>query len=61
MTFRRELEMLINRFSKEAESDTPDYILANYLEQCLRLWNDTIYQRKTWYANTDSQSKSGDE
>ena len=35
MDFRKELEDLINRFSKENGSNTPDFILAEYLEGCL--------------------------
>lgn len=33
--FEKELQTLINRHSKENESDTPDFILANYLKDCL--------------------------
>ena len=35
-TFERELESLINRFSKENDSNTPDFILAQYLLGCLQ-------------------------
>jgi hypothetical protein len=34
-SFKQELETLINRHSLENESDTPDYILAQYTLACL--------------------------
>ena len=49
-TFPRELESLINQFSQENESNTPDYILAQYLLGCLSAWNRAIQQRETWYG-----------
>jgi len=33
--FRLEIEQAINRNSKENGSDTPDFILAQYLIDCL--------------------------
>lgn len=38
-TFEKELELLINKYNKEKESNTPDYILAEYLKGCLELFN----------------------
>ena len=43
--FYNELVSLINRYSKESESNTPDYILATYLEQCLFAFNFAIKMR----------------
>lgn len=44
--FKKELTDLINRFSCENESNTPDYILAEYLMECLSAYetahNDCI-------------------
>ena len=34
-TFREQLETLINKHSMENGSNTPDYILADYLFDCL--------------------------
>lgn len=48
-TFRDELKSLINRFSKENGSDTPDFILADYLLDCLHLFDGTVRRRETWY------------
>lgn len=48
--FKKELESLINRYSIENDSDTPDFILANYLTMCLENYNTTIQSRETWYG-----------
>jgi hypothetical protein len=38
-SFQNKLERLINEFHLEADSDTPDYVLANYMIQCLMAFN----------------------
>lgn len=43
--FEKELEHLINKHSMENGSDTPDYILAKYLYECLSLYNSTVTSR----------------
>ncbi len=48
--FLGELEHLINRHSKENESNTPDFILAQYLEGCLKVFNTAVQKRETWYG-----------
>jgi len=50
MAFRKELEILINRHSIENESNTPDWILANYIRSCLESFNSAIQQREAWYG-----------
>lgn len=49
-SFRQELECLINRYSVENASDTPDFILANYLCACLDAFNQTVRRREEWYG-----------
>ncbi len=46
--FERELTSLINAYSLEHDSDTPDFILAKYLRGCLEEWNDAVTARATW-------------
>lgn len=46
--FEVELTRLLNRHSKENDSGTPDYILADYLQGCLDLWNKTVSRRADW-------------
>lgn len=43
--FTYELEQLINRHSMENGSNTPDFILAQYLVSCLRAFNVAIERR----------------
>jgi hypothetical protein len=47
--FQTELEGLINRHSVENSSNTPDYILAGYLQRCLDAFNIATKQRDGWY------------
>lgn len=49
-TFQQELERIINRFSKENDSNTPDFILVQYLLGCLAAWNEGIVARERWYG-----------
>lgn len=46
--FERELQTLINRYSMEQSSDTPDFILAQYLVACLNAFNAAIQDRSSW-------------
>jgi len=46
--FKKEITNLINRYSKENGSDTPDYILADYLVSCLEAFNKTTNARDLW-------------
>lgn len=50
VSFEAELTSLINRFSKENESNTPDFILAQFLEQCFSVFTTSVQQRETWYG-----------
>lgn len=49
-TFEKELENLINRYSKENGSNTPDFILAEYMSKCLTNFNDIVTKREKWYG-----------
>lgn len=51
--FFEELRQLINRYSKENGSNTPDYMLAEYLNGCLGIFNRTVMQRSKWYGFVD--------
>jgi hypothetical protein len=44
------LTTLLNRYSRENGSNTPDYILAEHLVRCLDTWNATMAQRTAWYG-----------
>jgi transcriptional regulator with XRE-family HTH domain len=49
-TFEHGLQHLINRFSIESRSDTPDFILAQYLQQCLTNFNYCVRRRDQWHG-----------
>jgi len=48
--FESELTHLINCHSLENLSNTPDFILARYLMECMRNFNITTNDRNTWYS-----------
>jgi hypothetical protein len=50
LTFRQELESLINKHRQENMSDTPDFILADYLLICLGAFSRTVEKREKWYG-----------
>lgn len=45
----RDFAEVINKNSLENESDTPDFILAEYLVACLTAFNNAANARRTWY------------
>lgn len=47
--FKKELCHLLNRFSQENGSDTPDFVLADYLCECLKAFNEATKIRTDWY------------
>jgi len=51
--FHLELTRLINRHSMENESNTPDFILANYLCECLEHFNAAVKERERWYGRAN--------
>lgn len=48
--FRNSLTRLLNRCSRENGSDTPDFILADFLARCLSAFDETLQQREKWYG-----------
>lgn len=50
MCFRYSLEVLINAHSKENGSNTPDYILADFLTSCLASFDKAVKEREEWYG-----------
>jgi len=55
--FIRELAQLINKFSFENGSDTPDFILAAHLYNTLQTFNHTVRRREEWYGREVSGNK----
>ncbi len=48
-TFEQAIAEVINRYSKENENDTPDYILAQYVSDCLQAYKKAINLRDSWF------------
>lgn len=52
--FEKQLEHIINCHSIENESNTPDFILAEYLRGCLDVFARTVAARESWYGRNNS-------
>lgn len=50
--FKRELKSLINRYNRESISNTPDFILAEYLMVCLDNFETMVNVRTVWYGES---------
>jgi hypothetical protein len=46
--FIKELQELINKYSMENGSNTPDFILAEYLRDCLVAFDKAVHVREEW-------------
>jgi hypothetical protein len=48
--FIRELSSVINRHCVENDSNTPDFILADYMRDCLTSFAKASRAREKWYG-----------
>lgn len=55
-SFQKDLQNLINRHSRENGSGTPDFILANYIIDCLAAFDKSVKDRARWYGHEKRQS-----
>jgi hypothetical protein len=55
---RRDLGSVLNRYSMENGSNTTDFILADYLIDCLTAFDSAIQKRATWYGRMDQPGQS---
>lgn len=60
MSLRKDLEAAINRHRAENGSNTPDFILAEYLIVCLAAFDMTVRKREAWYGRR-TRVMEGDE
>jgi hypothetical protein len=56
--FQKELAALINKHSVENESDTPDFVLAEYLNNCLDAFGTAMEVRDNWYKTSPKACKT---
>lgn len=54
-SFPAELQDLINRHSIEGGSNTPDFILAEYLKMCLEAFDSCVRRREEWVGTIAQQ------
>lgn len=54
-SFKNQLEELINHYSLENESDTPDYILAAYMQDCLNAYDKAVNARREWHSTENTK------
>lgn len=52
-----ELQHLLNRHSRENDSNTPDFILAEYMMKCLIAFEEASNRREEWYGKKLSINK----
>ncbi len=57
--FLTELKVVINRHSMENGSDTPDFILATFLRDCLAAWDRAVRRREKWYGRGQKEDDGG--
>ena len=55
---REDIEQVLNKYSLENGSATPDFILAEYLINCLRMFDKAVNNREEWYSNSVSKQES---
>lgn len=48
--FRTEVRGLVNRLSIDGECNTPDFILADYLVNCLQNYAEITKLRDVWHT-----------
>ena len=58
-SFRDEITVSINRCRAENGSDTPDFILAQYLVDCLRAFDGAVVARERWYGRDKQVATAG--
>ena len=60
-TLHEDLATVLNKHSAENASDTPDFILAEFLLICLTAFDKACTQREAWYQRTDTPSTLDEE
>ena len=56
-SLKKDLTELVNRHSMENGSNTPDYLLADFLLGCFDAYNATLQERARWYGRMDQPGR----
>ena len=59
MTLREEISMVLNKHSRENFSNTPDFILGEYLISCLSAFETATRGREKWYGFENKPAQGG--
>jgi hypothetical protein len=51
--FHAEIVATLNRHSRENGSNTPDFVLAQFLLDALKAFDRAVNLREAWYGRTD--------
>lgn len=49
--FRENLQKLLNEYSREHESNTPDFILARFILEAVKAFDNAANTRDVWYEH----------
>lgn len=52
-SLKKEIAGLLNKYSQENRSNTPDYMLADFMLGCLNVYENTIRSRTEWFERKD--------
>ncbi len=55
MSFTQELAVLINKYGKDNQCNTPDYILANYMNDCLGSYMFAVKRKEKHEGQTKEE------
>jgi hypothetical protein len=58
MNLHQDLAAVLNKHSAENESNTPDFILADYLFNCLAAFDRAMAEREKWYGHQHVPGRS---
>lgn len=58
MDFEAELRSFLNRTCQENASNTPDFVLAEYLFSCLNAFNKAVDRREQHYGRANGKTQS---
>jgi hypothetical protein len=56
-TLRGDLERLLNSHSAESNSNTPDFILAEFLMRSLEVWDCCVKERDKYFGRQEDPAQ----
>lgn len=59
-SFEKELETLLNCHSKDNDTNTPDFLLAEFLTKCLQAYKDMNDKNDIWHGRRRDDTETLD-